>query len=100
MFGVDKVIGLDEKMSTSSNVYITALDIQELHPNIGYDFVTHIINVMHNEIIASQKGEMRNFKFHHYSISTHIILYKNIGHINFDFIEGTKENGESFPVQL
>ena len=58
----------------------------------------NIINVMYNEIFVSQKGEMGNFKFCHYSLLMYIILYKNIGHINPDFIEGTKVNGENFPM--
>lgn len=50
MFIVDNMIGIDGMINVSRNVYIMALDIQDLHHNVGYDFVTHIINVMHNQI--------------------------------------------------
>ena len=57
VFGIDKVIGLDGTMNAPGYIYIMALDIQDSHHNAGYDFVTHIVNVMHNEIVAAQKGD-------------------------------------------
>ena len=77
-----------------------SLDIQDPNHNVCYDFVEHIIERMHEEIEATQKGEMGNFRFFHYSLLMHIILFKNIGHISPDFIEATEENGETLLVQL
>ena len=85
-------------MNALRYIYIMALNIQDSHHNVGYDFVTHIINVMHNKIVASQKGDMGNFKFYYYSFLVYIILYKYIGHIIPHFIEKTKENGDNLPV--
>ena len=53
MCKIDKVIGLDDMMNAPSYIYIMALDIQDTHQNAGYDFVTHIINVMHSEIVVA-----------------------------------------------
>ena len=53
---------------------------------------------MHEEIEAAQKEEMGNFRFFYYSLLMCIILFKNIGHINPDFIKATMENGENLPV--
>ena len=99
-FGVDKVIGLVGTMNDPTNLYTMDLDIQDLHYNIRHDYVTHKINFIHNEIKAAHRGEIGNFKLHHYLLLIHIILYKNIGPISLDFIEGKEENGEKLPVQL
>ena len=55
---------------------------------------------MHEEIEATQKGDMGNFKFFHYSLLMHIILFKNIGYIGLEFIKATKENGETIETHF
>ena len=82
-------------MNAPSYNYVMVIDIWDSHHNVGYAFVTNIINVMHNEIFATQKEEMGNFKFHNYLLLMCIILYKNIGHTSLDFIKGIGVNGEN-----
>ena len=35
-----------------------ALDIQDIHTNVGCDFVTHIADMIHNEIVSAQVVEL------------------------------------------
>lgn len=54
IFDLDKVTGLDRTMNGLGSLYIMALDIYDFHINVGYDFFTHIINFIHNEIVVAQ----------------------------------------------
>ena len=74
------------------------LDIQDPNHIVYYDFVIYIIDRMHEEIKVAQKGYMGKFRFFHYSLLMHIILFKNIGHISPNFIEATEENGETLTM--
>ena len=53
-FGLNKVLGSDGTINSSRGIYIIALNIQDIHTNVGYDFVTHISNMTHSEIIYVQ----------------------------------------------
>ena len=55
---------------------------------------------MHHQIVNAKKGEMKDFKFHHYSLMMHLILYKNIGYISYEFIDQTFDEFGELPVQL
>ena len=99
IFGLNKVLGSDGTMNATGSIYIIALDIQDIHTNVGYDFITHISNMIHNEIVSTQRGELKNFKFHHYSLLMQLNLFQNIDHIGTNFIEETKDFGENLPVQ-
>ena len=43
---------------------------------------------------------MKDFKFHHYSLLMHLILYYNIGYISGDFIDQTSDEFGELPMQL
>ena len=68
-----------------------ALDIQYIYTNMGYDFATHIIEMIHNEILVTQIGGMQNFKFHQYSFLMHMILFFNRDIVGPHFVEATDE---------
>ena len=48
VYGLDLVLGMDGIANTQGGVYIMALDIQDIHTNVGCDFSTHIIDMIHN----------------------------------------------------
>ena len=52
VYGLNKVLGMDGTNNSHGGVYIMALNIQDIHTNVGYDFATHMTNMIHNEIIA------------------------------------------------
>ena len=56
MYGLNMVLGMDGTANAQGGVYIMALDIQDIHTNIGYDFATHMIEMIHNEIVTTQIG--------------------------------------------
>ena len=58
MYGLNKVLGMDGTTNAQGGVYIMALDIQDIQINVGYDFVTHITDMIHNEIVGAQIGEL------------------------------------------
>ena len=64
MFGLNKVLGMGGTTNGQGGIYIMALDIKDIHTNVGYDFVTHMTYMIHNEIFGAQAGELQNFKFH------------------------------------
>ena len=53
---------------------------------------------MHLQIMIAKKGELGNFKFRHYSLLMHLILYKNIGYISQDFINQTSKKFGELPI--
>lgn len=65
IFGINKLVGVDDIMNAPGYIYIMTLDIQDPVNNAGYDFVEYIINKMHEEIVVIQKGELENFRFFH-----------------------------------
>ena len=75
-----------------------ALDIHYIHTNAGYDFSTHIIEMIHNEIVAAQVGGVQNFKFHQYSFLMHMIMFYNKEIVGPHFVETTNEFGVPLPV--
>ena len=77
-----------------------ALNIQDIHTNVRYDFATHMIEMIHNEIVVAQIGGMQNFKFHQYSFHMHLILFYNRDFVGPHFVEATDEFGVPLPVQL
>ena len=77
-----------------------ALDIQDIHTNVGYDFATHMIEMIHNEIVAAQIRGMQNFKFHQYSFLMHLVLFYNREIVGPHFVKATNEFGVPLPMQL
>ena len=77
-----------------------ALDIKDIHTNVGYDFVTHMKDMIHNEIVGAQAGELRNFKFHEYSFLMHLILFYNKEHVGHYLLEAIEEFRVQLLVQL
>ena len=59
-----------------------------------------ILEAMKENIALAQSGEMKDFKFHHYSQLMHLILYKNVGYISPDFIDHTAGANGKLLVQL
>ena len=45
------VLGMDGTINVQGRVYIMALDIQDIHKNVGYDFATHMTDMIHNKIV-------------------------------------------------
>jgi hypothetical protein len=64
-----------------------ACDIQDPFHQKEYDYVAFIMDSMCNQLVNAKKGEMKNFKFHHYSLLMHLILYRNTRYISPDFID-------------
>ena len=52
------VLGMDGTTNAQGEEYIRALDIQDIHTNVGYEFATHIKDMIHNEIVVAQIGGM------------------------------------------
>ena len=77
-----------------------ALDIQDIHTNAGYDFPTHILDMIHNEVVTAQVEGVQNFKFHHYSFLMHMIFFYNKKFVGPHFVEAIDEFGVPLPVQL
>lgn len=90
VYGLHKVLGSDGVQDyVYGSLFLMACDIQDPFHNREYDYVGYIIDNMHQQIINAKKGELGNFKFHHYSLLMHLILYKNIGYLSQDFIDQT-----------
>ena len=43
---------MDGIANAQGRVYIMAMDIQDIHTNFGYDFATHMTDMIHNEIVV------------------------------------------------
>ena len=80
--------------------FLITCDLQDPFHNREYDYVGFIMDSMHHQIVNAKKGEMKNFKFYHYSLLMHLILYKNIGYISQDFFDQTSDEFGELPVQL
>ena len=50
-FGLNKVLGSNGTMNSLARYYLITLNIQDLNTNVGYDYVTCIIENIHEEII-------------------------------------------------
>ena len=53
VFGLNKILRIDGTMNAWGGIYIISLDIQDILTNVGYDFVTHITNMIHIEIVGA-----------------------------------------------
>ena len=53
VYGLNLVLGINYTANAHGGVYIMALDIYDIHTNVGYDFATHITNMIHNEIMVA-----------------------------------------------
>ena len=53
VFGVNRVLGVDGTMNTSSASYVMTINIQEWYTNVGYDYLKCIISMTHNKIVAT-----------------------------------------------
>ena len=99
VYGLHKLLGSDGvEDCVYGLLFLMACDIQDTFHNRKYDDVGYIIDNMHHQIMNAKKGELGNFKFHHYSLLMHLILYKNIGYINQDFIDHTSDEFGGFLV--
>ena len=54
IFGLNKVLGLDGTMNALRGHYVIELNIQNPNTNVGYDYVTYMIDKIHEEIIVAQ----------------------------------------------
>ena len=101
VYGLHNVLGSDgEEDCVYCSLFLMACDIQDPFQNREYDYVGFIIESMHHQIMNAKKGEMKDFKFHHYSLLMYLILYKNIGYISQDFVDQTSNEFGELPVQL
>ena len=50
-------------------------------------------------MVTTQQGDLGKFKFLHYSLLMHLILFYNVGHVDSSFIEALDNFREAFPVQ-
>lgn len=98
VFGLNKVLGSDRTMNTLGGHYAMELNIQCPNTNVGYDYVTYIINKIHDEIIVAQQGQLESFRFCHYSLIMHLILFKNVDSFDQSFFECVEEWGERLQV--
>ena len=80
--------------------FIIARDVQDSYHGGEYDYVKYILEVMKENIALAQTGDMKDFKFYHYSLLMHLILYKNARYISPDYIDHTSNENEEFLVQL
>ena len=99
IFPLNKALGSYGTMYTTSVQYIMAFNIQDPNTNVGYDFVKYIITKMHDEIVVAQERRLENFKFFHYSMLMHLILFRNVDLFDQSFFECIEEWGERLSVQ-
>lgn len=99
VFRLNKILGEDGSMDASPSLYVIDLDIQDPHTNVGYDFGTFIANSIHQEMVTTQRGDLGNFKFLHYSLLMHLVLFYNMGHVDSIFIKALDNFGEALPIQ-
>ena len=99
VFELNKLLGVDGSMDASPTLYVIALDIQDPHTNVGYDFGTFIDDSIHQKMVTAQQGDLGNFKFLHYSLLMHLILFYNVCHVDSSFIEALDNFREAFLVQ-
>ena len=53
VFGLNKLLGVDGSMDASLALYVIALDIQDPHTNVGYDFGTFIADSIHQQMVIA-----------------------------------------------
>ena len=80
VYGVHKVVGKDGTDMVYGAEFIISWDVQGSYHGEEYDYVEYIIDRMEDNIRLAQRGETGNFRFHHYSLLMHLILYKNVGY--------------------
>ena len=76
VYGLHKILGSDgAEDCVYGSLFLIACDIQDPYHHKEYDYVAFIIDSMHKKICDAKKGVMNDFKFHHYSLLMHLILY-------------------------
>ena len=100
IYGVHMVVGKDGFDEVWEAEYIIARDVQDAFHACEYDYVSHILDIMKENIAWARSGDMREFTFPYYSLLMHLILYRNVGYISPDFIEQTSNLDGAFSVQL
>ncbi len=100
LYGVHRVVGKDGSALVYGVEFIFAKDVQYSYHDREYDCVECILEKMKDNIGLAQNGEIGSFKFHHYSLLMHLILYKNIGYVSQDFIDDTSNVNGDFFIQL
>ena len=53
VFGLNKLLGVDGSMDASPALHVIALDIEDPHTNVGYDFGTFIADSIHQQIVIA-----------------------------------------------
>ena len=96
---MNKVLDSDGTINALGGHYVMAFNIQDANTNVEYDYVTYIIDKIHEEIIAAQKGQLENSRFPHYSMIMYLIMLKNVDVFDQIFFESTEEWGEILLVQ-
>ena len=74
IYGVHKVVGKDGSDEVWGVEYIISRDVQDSYHACEYDYVSHILNIMKENIARAQTGNMRDFTFPYYSLLMHLIL--------------------------
>ena len=98
IYGVHKVVDKDRFDEVWGSEYIIARDMQDAYHACEHDYVSHILDVMKDNIAKARFGEMREFTFPYYSLLMHLILYKNMGYISSNFIDQTSDLNGDLPM--
>ena len=78
VFALKKVLASYGTMYATNAHYAMALNIQDPNTNVGYDFIEYIITKIRDELVATQEGNLDNFRFFHYSMLMHLILFRKM----------------------
>ena len=99
VYGVHKVVRKDGTNMVYGAKLIIVRDVQDSYNGGDYDYVNYILEVMRENIARFQSGELKDFKFHHYSLLMHLILYKNVSYVSSNFIDHTSDTNGVIPIQ-
>jgi hypothetical protein len=80
------------------SLYMMASDIQDTYHNWEYDYVGYILEEMEKQIMKARAGEMKEWKFLHYSLLMHLILFRNVAYIDNKFIDQTEDVKGPLPI--
>lgn len=78
LYDVHKVVGKHGSDMVYGSVYIVDSDVQDAYHGEEYDYVAYILENMKENIELAKRGELGIFRFDHYSLLMHLILYKNM----------------------
>ena len=98
IYCVHKVVCKDGSDEVWGAKYIIARDVKDAYHAYEYEYVSHILDIMKNNISRERSREMREFTFPYYSLLMHLILYRNVEYISSDFIDQTFDLDGAFPM--